>query len=502
VPKYEATDARAGLKLAFIPDADRKAGEMILRAECHKVRALPFGVDRAKEVLGVIRDEIARLRKAAVLRKEADAAFVCVVDASGELGVFESDVAQVEKQLGETVGYFDDSGALQNKDARTRYYRHRDARGVDSEMPDGTVGLAIVNMQMRRSAVEQAIYRLRGLDAGVHALEFVVALDASGAVTGAVLAERFAANEAAYIHAAEALKARQGGRAVSAKESAASFEHELAYAAFAGGLQTHTAEQQAEQQAVAQHIVNTQTLRRCYERDDVRIAGGGFAEKSSLGGALQVLGIEISQILEVPSMRTGHQTATLRRAFGAGPSGPSKPSGPSGPPGPPGPPGSKTRVVVMTIVEAWARAYKGLVLYTHDGALLRMDGGSAEQGPVLLGRYLCDDGLSLEEEVTLVAYAQRVYGKPDETSALTALVVCLRDSGFLTKRTLLLEKLRTTPIQTIHRDVITDVAGAIEAAVGPSRRLRDALCPAGARAPARSGFGRRCSTRKRGASFV
>jgi len=305
VPKYEATDARAGLTLALIPDADRETGLKILGARCHKVRASPFGPHRASAVLDVIRDKIAELRKARA------GAFVCVVDASGELGVFEDDVVQVEKQLFEPVGYFDDSGALQNKEARTRYYRHRDARGVDSDMPDGTVGLAIVNMQMRQSAVEQAIYRLRGLDAGVHTLRFVVALDASMAVTGADLAKRFAANEAAYIDAARALKARQQARALSAKESAASFEHALAYAEFEGGLQTHT----AEQQAVAQHIVNTQVLRRCYERDPpVRAAGFIFAAgKSSIGGALQALGIEISQILEVPSLRIDHQTATLRR---------------------------------------------------------------------------------------------------------------------------------------------------------------------------------------------
>ena len=490
VPKYEASDARAGLTLAFIRDADRETGLKIHGAQCHEVRASPFGPHRARAVLDVIRDKIAELRKARA------SAFVCVVDASGELGVFEDDVSQVEKQLVETVGYFADSGALQNKDARTRYYRHRDARGVDSDMPDGTVGLVIVNMQMRQSAVEQAIYRLRGLDAGVHTLRFVVALDASMAVTGAGLAQRFAANEAAYIHAAGALKARQQARALSVKESAASFEHKLAYAEFGGGLQTHTAEQQAEQQAVAQHIVNAQVLGRCYERDPLR-----SAEKSSLGDTLQVLGIEISEILEAPALRKDHPTATLRRAFGLGV-------------GPTGPTGSKPRLVVMTIVEAWSRAYTGLALYTHDGALLRIDRrreNGAEQGPLLLGRYLCDDGLSLDEEVTLVAYAQSVYGQSDTTrSALQALATCLLESGFLTKRTLLLEKLRTTPIQTIHRDVSADVARAIEAAVGPSRRLRDALCPAGARVAARpaarSGFGkgRHVSARalKCGASFV
>ena len=494
VPKYEATDARAGLTLAFIPDADRETGLKIVGAKCHEVRASPFGPHRARAVLDVIRGKIAELRKARA------AAFVCVVDASGELGVFEDDVAQVEKQLFETVGYFDDSGALQNKDARTRYYRHRDARGVDSDMPDGTVGLAIVNMQMRRSAVEQAIYRLRGLDAGVHTLRFVVALDESMAVTGAGLATRFAENEAAYIDAAGALKARQQARALSAKESAASFEHKLAYAEFGGGLQTHTAEQQAEQQAVAQHIVNTQVLGRCYERPPVRRAAGfSFAGgKSSIGDTLQALGIEISQILETPALRKDHRTATLRRAFGVGPAGPAGPAGSAG---------SKPRLVVMTIVEAWSRAYTGLALYTHDGALLRIDrrrANGAEQGPVLLGRYLCDDRLSLDEEVTLVAYAQSVYGQSDTTSAaLQALATCLLESEFLTKRTLLLEKLRTTPIQKIHRDVSADVAMAIEAAVGPSLRLRGALCPAGARVPARSGFGKgRYSSRKRGASFV
>jgi len=69
-----------------------------------------------------------------------------------------------------------------------------------------------------------------------------------------------------------------------------------------------------------------------------------------------------------------------------------------------------------------------------------------------------------------------------------ALVLSWRAPGSWQKRTLVLEKLTTTPIGEVLRDAATDVAKkAIERAIGPSQRLQSALT-AGKAVPA---FGQR-----------
>ena len=227
--------------------------------------------------------------------------------------------------------------------------------------------------------------------------------------------------------------------------STADFEHDLAYEQLSSGAQTHKAEQQAEQQAVAQHISNTQLLVRCYER--------GEGSVSQIGAALGELGIELSPILEVPMLRRTEPKATLRRAFGVG----------------------RERFVVMTIVEAWAAAYAGLAFYTHDGRRISSSGDAAPE-QILLGRYLCDDALSLDDEVRLVRHLHTRYSALADK--LTEVAACMLDSGFLAKRTFVLEELRATSIATISRDVGRSVAKAIERALGPFPRLQSALTPA------------------------
>ena len=142
------------------------------------------------------------------------------------------------------------------------------------------------------------------------------------------------------------------------------------------------------------------------------------------------------------------RTAVLRRAFGVG----------------------KSRLVVMTVVEAWMRRYGDLVMYTHDGHRIS-EKGSAAEGKILLGRYLCDDALSLEDEVELVRYIKAAYA--EKRSEIRALVKCLVDSGLLARRTLLLGTL----VSRAAEEILAHVGEAIAAAVGPSPRLRDALAP-------------------------
>jgi hypothetical protein len=229
------------------------------------------------------------------------------------------------------------------------------------------------------------------------------------------------------------------------------------------------AEQLAEQLAVAQHITNKQVLSRCYERVPRWLGPAA----SDIRDALSALGIELSPILEVPSLRKDVPKATLRRAFAVG---------------------SDQSIAVMTIVEAWTAAYSGRLVYTHDGHRISAK-GDAEPGPLLLGRYLCDDALSLEEEMRLVAYMHDTYNPKQD--ALKSLATCLESSNFLERRALLLGQLRSTSIDKVFMNVENDAAEAIKAAVGPSPKLRSALLPLLTARAARTGWGCTRQVRRR-----
>jgi hypothetical protein len=263
-------------------------------------------------------------------------------------------------------------------------------------------------------------------------------------IDGTELAKRLAASEKAHIEAAESLKQRQKTRALATKKGTLDFVQDVAYEPFASGLHTH----KAEQQAVAQYVSETQVLERCYERSE--------AGASKVGGALRALGIELSPILEVSSLRKDRPKAIFRRAFAVGAVG-------------------STSIAVMTIVEAWTVAYKGRSVYTHDGSRISAK-GDATDGPLLFGRYLCDDSLSIKEEIRIVEHLYRLYGKKNEKE-LQELATCLADSNFLQRSTLLLRQLRSTSIATIRENYRQDAPKAIAAAVGPSPRLRAALWP-------------------------
>jgi hypothetical protein len=112
-----------------------------------------------------------------------------------------------------------------------------------------------------------------------------------------------------------------------------------------------------------------------------------------------------------------------------------------------------------------------------QGSSHHISGGrTAAHGPLLLGRYLCDDSLSLDEEVQLVRHLYSRY--QNHGDALRQVAACMVTSGFLERRTLVLERLATTQIEDVFRDVETSVATVIESAIGPSPRLKAALAPA------------------------
>ncbi len=151
-PPYK--DARRGLELVLVADSEQLAlaEEHVKTAKCHVAAGkavLQRVVKRATELL-------------------AQKRFVCVVDASGVLGAYEDDVAELERALQTKVGSFDESGKLRNGDRGVRYYRHRDSRGVDSEMPTGSVGLVMFALDARWNDGAHAIYRLRLLDTYEH----------------------------------------------------------------------------------------------------------------------------------------------------------------------------------------------------------------------------------------------------------------------------------------------------------------------------------------------
>ena len=104
------------------------------------------------------------------------------------------------------------------------------------------------------------------------------------------------------------------------------------------------------------------------------------------------------------------------------------------------------------------KRYGDLVVYTHDGHRIS-EKGSAAEGKILLGRYLCDDALSLEDEVELVRYIKAAYA--EKRSEIRALVKCLVDSGLLARRTLLLGTL----VSRAAEEILANVGEAIAAVV-------------------------------------
>ncbi len=381
---------------------------------------------------------------AIVARSAASASPVCIVDGSGEFGAFPDDVLQL-RQTWPDLEFFDAEGKLVPRhmaERTVRYYSHKNSRGRDSDMGIETTVYAIMSEKHSLyREIAQAIFRLRQLSLKGPSQTVVLVVATEGAARqgafGAEVTQRLLANEKAHAEAAAAARAVQLAHAATPKQSTASFDRPVIYTDLA-----HVAKQAEREQ---EHVVEvhsqvesardeTKTLARgeepaCYEklrdagRNDAELTLANGATRTAISASLAALRIGMSPMLTIREL-TG--AALVRRAFAVDAGG---------------------VVIVMTTVEAWATyapAAAACAYYTAGGDFM-FGPGRAQPTSVLLGRFLCDETLGIEEELKLL----RHIAKYDEAHMRT-LLECLFSAQFLSEgSTLLLRELRTKTARAI-----------------------------------------------------
>jgi hypothetical protein len=477
VPDYARDDPRAEYtKLA-------RGGSVPVHSHDESNEAVRKVLAEAKQI--DVQDSPSRRRAATVLghivdlvRTEWQASpkrMICVVDGSGEFGAFDDDLETVQRTFKEvldaTVGYFK-AGKLVKPEARVRYYSHRDARGVDSEMDADTVGFVAIWASSRYSEVAQAVYRLRGIGKGQTA-KLVVAREGKDEDFG--LVDELTANEEDHVESAETVLVGQLAHARKRKENAESFEREVTmYKTDVAKIQARrTAEKQqtqTRQQVAVQVRKPNQNSHACFTArlepaEYPTLANGA---RTGISKALGALRVSLSPFLTSSDyIEYGGSIQIRRRAFAV--------YDDDGP-----------RLVVMALAEVWTRyryEEKGLarqyVAYSHDGVVLRGDPNeiAAPPGMVLFGRYLCDDELSLLAEYQLLHYLRRAYG--DKRAELHAVLSCLWESTFLLKTRVLLEaenvgKSMDNTAEKGEKNVVADIR---EKMFGGARALDSTIMP-------------------------
>ncbi len=287
-------------------------------------------------------------------------------------------------------------------------------------------------------------------------------------INGGQALARLQVNEVAYVKAAQKLKGRQAEHAVKPKSSRESFTRNVEYTALDvdGAAARHTAKAQKETHQEAESVaqqINTAQVMRCYESKDSDARDGAGPDEcavpSEIAAHLRGIGVAVSEILSRPAFRLGHPAALVRRAFRV----------------------SHGRLVaVMSLAEAWAP--HATLVYTHDAHRIDEREARAEgdesTGVLLFGRYMCDDRLSVAEEIALVRYLAATYSSKEEDKDLRACMLCLRKARFLTSPTMLVQLLETRGLAAVLKSIDTDARRALEEAIGPrSKRLNDALLP-------------------------
>jgi hypothetical protein len=423
---------------------------LITSAEVLCVDPQPPGFNRAKAAIAKIAEHMKTHRHK-----------VCIVDGNGEFGAFDSDL----ETLRETWPYLQHIGAdglvvrneKQAEPRVVRYYSHRNSRGVDTEMPIDTVGYTTASdSKSLLSEIAQAVFRLRRLRAVGTAgqsqrVVLVVVSEDGRTVTGAKLFERLTANEEAHSASAAITKKKQMEHAAKLKkEGEKSFERSVVYADIVPDVRKQKISQKQQVQvSQAETTDQTQneghkdkTIRRqeaeqCYERTKPQSKGpegpGGTttapltlsnsATVTAISSSLVATNIALSPMITMRELTD--PIMEIRRAFAVGRRG---------------------SLVVLTIVEAWARysaedSNGPYSYYTHDGALILGDGASAKPGTLLLGRFLCDDRLTIEEEIRLLVYLRDTYATKDKKESFQSVITCLVASEFISQKTHLLSGL-------------------------------------------------------------
>jgi hypothetical protein len=420
VPSYHPKDARYEYKkharggaVPVYSDAKSNAEvrAVIGKEPPHAIQGAP-SAERAQRVLQWIKGQVQGLA--------ADRE-VCIVDGSGEFGAFDDDLAEVQatfRDLG-GVGHFDERGQLVAKERRIRYYSHRDARGVDSEMADTAIGFVVLASRTRLSDAAQAVYRLRRL---AHGQTVRIVLASEGAAGSLSLVDMLIANEQEHAERAEPVLMQQLAHAEKRKPSSVSFERNVTiYDGRADALRTSEKEQQQTQEKVEVATGNPKQ-KGCFaaRADPTTHATLQNGVRTGISADLAVLRVGLSPFLTYAGWV--ERKETRRRAFAVV---------------------GDQRLVVMALAEVWTRfggEKTAYVAYASDGRKLR---GSSEapRGLLLFGRYLCDGGLSLLEEYELLAFLRSRYAQSAERRALQKVVSCLWSSRFLVQPTKMLHRL-------------------------------------------------------------
>jgi hypothetical protein len=415
----------------------------------------PPGINRAKAAIAKIAEDMGT---------HSDK--VCIVDGNGEFGAFDSDL----DTLRETWPYLQHIGAdglvvrneKQAEPRVVRYYSHRNSRGVDTEMPIDTVGYTTVSdSKSLLSEIAQAVFRLRRLKASGTAgavgqsqkVVLVVVSEHDHKVTAAELFERLTANERAHSDSAAITKKKQMEHAAKLKvEGKNSFEQRVEYTDIPDVRKQKISQKQQVQVSQAETTDQTQnqghedkTIRRqeaeqCYERTKPQSKGPegpgattgpttapltlfNSATVTEISSSLATTNIALSPMITMRELTDPE--VGIRRAFAVNRHG---------------------ALVVLTIVEAWAKYsaedIKGpYSYYTHDGAFILGEGASAKPGTLLLGRFLCDDRLTIEEEIRLLVYLRDTYTTKDQNESFRSVIKCLVTSKFISEKTQILSGL-------------------------------------------------------------
>lgn len=444
-PRYNKRDSYA----VDLHDDEKSNGlvkALVTNATVLYVDPQPPGTTRAKAAIAKIAGHM-----------KTHEQHVCIVDGNGEFGAFDDDLEKL-KEAWPHVQHIGTDGLVARSATEAaprvvRYYSHRNSRGVDTDMPIDTVGYTTMCKRTSiLSDIAQAVFRLRRLkaDGPSQKIALVVVSEADGAQAdgsivpdGAALFDILTANQRAHVLSAARTKEMQMRHAAKLKiEGGDSFERSVVYTdlppeqhkatKISRKQQVHVsqAENQSQNQGYEDKTLRRQESEQCYERTKLQMEGPltllNATTVTSISPSLAITNIALSPMITIRELND--PKAAIRRAFAASKRG---------------------ALVVLTIVEAWAKylaedAQGPYAYYTDDGAFILGDSEAREStkhGAVLLGRYMCDDALSIEEEMLLLVYIRGRYATPEEQESFRSVIACLVHSGFVSEKTELLNGL-------------------------------------------------------------
>jgi hypothetical protein len=467
VPRYvEESDPRRHCPsiIDVLDDADRteQIKEKMRNSETYGVQG-QYGEKRSQDAIEKIGQVVQAMKRGVTRMGPNLVSCICIVDACGELGLLPDAKHAIETTLSESnIGYFDQNGTLKNPDSCVRYYSHRDSRGVDSKMPVGTVGFTIVAFETTTfNDAAQAMYRMRRIDDGAHEPRFVVFHNNATEVSGDELVVRLVENETTHTKAAQSYQQTHLDHTARRKAVKADFDRKVEYMPVDSnsmllGTAQHEQEKTKENQVVRHVEVHRE--QPCYHSKSAfpKCMSYDIANRPPNHAFLQALesvGIWMSgffrcyrwlDMTKTPELTRRMNTELSRRAFGIY----------DGTNGDDGARTHRPTLLVMSIVEVFVKnlptPYSNdnvdpaeCRLYTHDGKpinqLARDTDGDDDDDVLRLGRFMCNDRMSIDDEVKLLCYLDRQHGTDEQD--LLDVFACLYQSRFLSSETVLLSRI-------------------------------------------------------------